>query len=476
MGLAFWGGFASGMSQTIEKNRDRKLKADQLLETQRKLANDSVAKDNESIFNTKVKAETTLRSIVEKRNKLVDGTWEGTEEQAVELWNDYGTQIMDTSNTANQYAADKGKSPIIDPTGYGLVPLVTSKIDGTSYVMEQDLATNIMENDDIQLYGDEVYSREYETTADGKQIPKVGSDGEYVYQPTGTKLRKFSDVFKSKETKNNTTNMQYEDYVKTTDNPMSKVAWTESEKQSPMLKTIQETTTYSKNLLNGKEDFNIDKAEQLEARMMETKSWKAEYDKRVQEFDKAAVLEDNYIELQTLWQGAIDSGEYKSGIFSTIGQNMAEYTGAGAASLVGLTGEQVATRLNIDTKMGDTVARYVKLISGAAATDKERLDLLDIMFGSSYKDENIRIGKFNSFVEQRKSQNTKEAKSLIRKAPATAGRYLFKDQLKGTTIGGNKVDGAKPSRKAMIEVLKKSYPDATDEEINAYVTNSGGGY
>ena len=197
----------------------------------------------------------------------------------------------------------------------------------------------------------------------------------------------------------------------------------ETAKTMTQAKIITNTISMGKNL--NSDNYNADDALTQESLFTTTPANNSKIIARADAFEKAVVLEKTTNKLYDEFKRAVDSGEYQSGLLQTSKLKIAEYTGEGKfTELIGLSGEEMATRLGIDTKMGDAVAKYVKLISGAAATDAERQTLMNIMFGSDFKDEKVRLEKFDAFREKMKTDNTAEANSLKKFRPYTAGEYL----------------------------------------------------
>lgn len=194
--IAFWGGFASGMSKSIERNRDRKQKQDAIDESNRQAVKDAQKKDEESIFNLKMKSEKSLYDLQKEKQKIMSSDYKGTEETRIDAINEINGRMFDVYKSANERAASLGKQPIVDLSGFDTAQLSTVDVDGEKYVLPQDLAATIVDsNGEMKLVGDEIHQVVYEENSNGQMIPKKDGMGNKVYEPSGTSLRKYNDVF-----------------------------------------------------------------------------------------------------------------------------------------------------------------------------------------------------------------------------------------------------------------------------------------
>ena len=236
---------------------------------------------------------------------------------------------------------------------------------------------------------------------------------------------------------------QYESYEKS-GGKLSFEAWETKIQEETKLKSEAKITAdaihYGHSL--NSDSYNADEALLQESIFIGTKANNSKIQARADEFEQKIVLEKSSTNLYNEFKKDVDSGLYKSGILKTTAKKIIEYSGEGKFSeLLGLSGDEMASRLGLDTKMGDSVAKYVKLISGAAATDAERSTLMNIMFGSEFQDEKARLKKFGSFLEKMRSDNTTEAKSIKKYRPHSAGEYLY---------GGSKTE-KKPSKSIRLD-------------------------
>ena len=91
---------------------------------------------------------------------------------------------------------------------------------------------------------------------------------------------------------------------------------------------------------------------------------------------------------------------------------------------------------------------------------------MNIMFGSQYKSQDVRIAKFKSFLKKRKSSNTRTAKQLMTVAPYTAGTYLYKDDIARRKKETESDIDVKPTRESEKKRYKDLGFDLTDEQLD----------
>jgi hypothetical protein len=481
MGLAFWGGFASGMSQSIEKNRDRVQKQKKLDDANLQRIEDADKTDKESLFNLKMKSEKGIVDLQDKKRKLMSEDYDGTEETRIDAVNDVNGQIFDIYKSTNERAAELGNDPIIDISNYDTTELATVNIDGEEYVVPRDLSATVAESDgNMKFVGNEVHQAVYETNSAGQPIQKKDENGNVVFEPSGQSLRKYNDVFKESKVAKRTTGEvevgQYDEYVSAEEkagrSPKTFTGWKAGQKASVSSNPKMGAHQYANKLKSGEVEFDADTAYQHEIDVQGTKTLKPEFTKKVEDFKDSVDLETGYDELSAEWTKSINNGLYTSGLIDTLRQGVAEYAGMDDADIVGLTGEQVATRLGIDTNIGDSVARYVKLISGAAATDKERENLTNVIFGSDYKSEDVRLAKFKAFITKRKGSNERTAKQIIGLAPHTGGSYLYGKKV-GEKISNKNDIPIQPTRQSVTKSILASRPNATKAQIEQYLKSRG---
>lgn len=250
------------------------------------------------------------------------------------------------------------------------------------------------------------------------------------YQPTYAQInadRKSRGTNGSKRTIQDIKVEQYDKYVSIGGNDTFEMWETKIQEKAKTLsqsKIISDTLNFAKGI--NKDTYNPEAALEQESLFITTSANNSKIQTAADDFEKSVTIENQTSSLYNEFKTAVENGTYNSGLIVTTQSKIQEYTGESKFSeLLGLSPEEQATRLGLDTKMGDAVAKYVKLISGAAATDAERRTLLNIMFGSEFKDENARLTKFTSFIEKMKNDNTETAKTMLKHRPYTAGEYLY---------------------------------------------------
>lgn len=314
---------------------------------------------------------------------------------------------------------------------------------------KQHLQLNNLEESDLSLskFKNTIYSPKESTSASGSGTGSgLSKGGQWVTHPDyeNPVYRSNTEIandprFQPAEKKDTVSVgdikvKQYDSYrdtmIKAGKQPLEYDGWEQESKQKAFSKVIVETKKFSDAIKNDSTNYDSDKALELEAKMYGTKAFTTKLSEKKDELERGAILEKGLNELNTRFTEAVNSGEYKSGLLQTTKKKIAEYTGTESVWLdfTKLEPEEMATSLGLESSMGDTVARYVKLISGAAATDAERATLMNIMFGSEYKSQEVRLNKFNQFISDRKRDNRNLALSIQDRLPYTAGKYLYEKE------------------------------------------------
>lgn len=194
-GIAFWGGFASGISESIEKNRERvaKQKAEQdALLAQAEADNKKLAGD---IQDKRLRSEKLMADLVEKKNKILSGDTQMNKAQAVKAVNAITKQMHGIVKGMSQYAADVGKDPlsIIDPSSYDLNTY--SLVGGKVLIDKETEAAVANSNGEMKVIGNEVYQTKKVENSTGQLVDDVDANGERQYEPTGVKLKNADEIF-----------------------------------------------------------------------------------------------------------------------------------------------------------------------------------------------------------------------------------------------------------------------------------------
>jgi hypothetical protein len=140
-----------------------------------------------------------------------------------------------------------------------------------------------------------------------------------------------------------------------------------------------------------------------------------QFKKPKEEFDTLYV---NYKELQNLnktFQEAVKSGSYKSGYFDSFKNWVAQVTPEQFHKFTGMSEDQIATTIGLQGSLGMQVAKYLKSMSGTAASENEAERTLNYIVGNSGRDEATQAKLFSQFVYNFKEDLTRKGKSLVEK-------------------------------------------------------------
>jgi hypothetical protein len=496
MGLAFWGGFASGMSQTIEKNRDRKLKADQLLETQRKLANDSVAKDKEDLFNTKIKTEKTLYDLQKEKQDVYSDAWKGTEEERVGRVNEINGRMFDAAKTANDYSAGLGKGMLVDLEALDTTELNTvTAEDGETYILPQDLAVTLAESDGkMKLVGNEIHQAVYEENSQGQPVEKKDANGNLVYEPSGTSLRKYGDVFKPTAGQDSATSAgQLNRLIDLQKKEARGEELTSDEKvEMTTLKQAKTPVTAQKNdlidkgaptighYLDNPEDIvNMKPSELNKIRAEERKTGLKGLGETEKKYytDTESTLYSGKMLMDTLdkigneevGRGVIDNIEtqFKTMISDKSWENMGEAEKRKQLITIGL-----------NTSIGSALAQYVKSISGTAVAEAEFQRLLNIFTGGDMSNIQTLKKSVGTFYEdlsntygQKINDNLMDGGSfLFQKAKTNYDRFGSPKSI--STPEASKVQ-ADTQSKYTFDSIRSLQPSWSDAKIKDFLKSKG---
>lgn len=136
----------------------------------------------------------------------------------------------------------------------------------------------------------------------------------------------------------------------------------------------------------------------------------------------------------------IKNGNYKSGPLDTTRAKVMKYVREyGVGKFIGMDEKQIASSIGMKTNVGDTVVKYIKMISGAAVTNEERAELTDIIFSGEYTDEKSQREALKAFYEKMKRDHYSTAYNYMEYAPYSAGRYISKSKKPTKTNVSSKI-------------------------------------
>ena len=201
--LTAFGGFAGGLSASIEKNRDRKLKQDKINQDKIDAANKLTAKRKEDGF----KATENLRKAFDDINAQIEDVkssdWKGAEDERISRVNELQSQKLGAYKTAaantSSIGFDLTKDGQFELGANDISQLMKIKSGDKTLIADKGLIQGIKDsNGQYVIDGNEIKSRKLEwSNSQGKMIPVEDKDGNYIYEPTGETLSKYNDVFKT---------------------------------------------------------------------------------------------------------------------------------------------------------------------------------------------------------------------------------------------------------------------------------------
>lgn len=437
MGLAFWGGFASGMSESIERNRDRLERQQEIQAEQTQMIAKEQARAEENVYKL---SEDTRKAFSDIDSKIVDiksGKTKLTEDEAIREVNRLQAEKVDIYKSASDRAVELGKT--IDVNPQGIETLATVTVDGEKYVINHELARSIQDsNGQLKLQGNEIMNRVMEQNSQGVFVPAKNSDGSFKYESTGEFLQPFNNVFKgtvASDRKGTTTGLAGEM------SPEEQQYW-ENRNIDPNTVSASVLDAGRKEMLKDalKTDGNIRKEEVgvsfidsrldpkganpitwgtevtgqdiVEARAAQPKEAKMSATQKTELSGKLAIYQDGAEIIKYISDNNVnfDLGETgKTEISKLTGMSWEEVKGILAKDSKELTEDEakikakantaMISKITSDTKLRNLVANYVKIISGAAVTDQERKTFYDIITAGQYADEKAMLTAMTSFVE-----------------------------------------------------------------------------
>jgi hypothetical protein len=476
MGLNF-GAFAGGLAVGIDKGfnrlekRKKERREEELRLAQISLSNKKLKDKLEIDASSKIQSFT--EAVAEYKEKF-DTAETSQEKNAINnqirlIQNSFGT-VMGTyasqgSETANAFMSNP--NPLFSKSKY-----VDYTVNDYSYILTEEERNELnkiknpnmisqSDSGDLIVYGEDESGNMDKNNIAYRVSPSTKKDKDETKHTKGTavqravELRNKSNLTKEEATELKTIEEAYDiessKQTKTTlsdvklagfnayneklkDQGKPEVSYEEYEntmKSVPALKAVSDVRKYGRQM--SEDNYDWKQASTLEDAYRNSDAYKN--NKTLQDDEKLFVEYSRTHEgmkgLEVRFEDAVNGGLYKSGFIDTNIKKIAQYLDNNdVESLTGLSVDELSTAIGIDTSAGDTVARYVKLISGAAATDAERQTLTNIMFGSEYKSETARLTAFKQFVNDRKKEVSRIGKDIKEKLPYTYGERTFKKKNK----------------------------------------------
>lgn len=403
-GIAFWGGFASGMSKSIERNRDRKMKQDQIQEANRQAENKSIAKQKTEGYKTVSELQKKFSKINEDIEKIRSGDYKGTDDERIDAVNAKQQEKIDVYSQAAEYAANLGfdlqSDGGFDVMSTGVGQISVYERDGEKYLLNKELKQSIDEsNGQLVVIGDEVKARKMKEE-NGRFVPDNDANGNPQYESTGEVLTKYSDMFQAPKSDDPTRPKYFQE----------KLALIEKRrKQNGVLDEADQVR------LNEIDNYLGTDADEKRKDRSKRKFIIQKYVKKPSALDN--IKDDDISELQlqeensnfkgigdtekknlrdmetTLFSGkrlmrklgAIDSEEMERGVFDNM-VSMAKKNISDTAwdSLSSEEKQSTLLTVGVNTSLGSALADYIKSISGTAVAEAEYNRLAKIFTAGNY--------------------------------------------------------------------------------------------
>jgi len=186
----FLGGFASGMSKSIEKNRDRTEKKKIAAANQMAKLKESDTRIAGDIQEKRLNSEKTMAGLMERKDKILSGDTMMSSSQATKAVNAITSQMQSVVKGMSQYAADLGKDPreIIDATAYNLNGYKV--VDGNLLIDNETEAMIKNSGGQMRVKDGKVEKVVKKLNSTGQEIDEVDGNGKPVFEDTGIKLQK----------------------------------------------------------------------------------------------------------------------------------------------------------------------------------------------------------------------------------------------------------------------------------------------
>jgi hypothetical protein len=190
MGLGFIGGFAGGMSASIERNRDRVDKEAAAAQKSKDTLNAQNVKIAGDIQEKRLNSEKVMSDLSSRKNKILSGETGMSQDQATKAVAAITGQMQSVVKGMSQYAVDLGKSPqdIIDASAYDLNGYKV--VNGNLFVDTETEAMIKNSNGDMKIVDDTVHQKVKKTNSTGQPIDELDGNGEPIFEATPIKLRK----------------------------------------------------------------------------------------------------------------------------------------------------------------------------------------------------------------------------------------------------------------------------------------------
>ena len=462
MGLAFWGGFASGMSKSIEKSKDRKQKQDKIqadaIEADKKI----IRKQNKDTFELGKVTKEAFMEMNERISKIKSGDIALSEQEAVNEINYLNKQKIDMYTRAIDYGMTlnvKDPKKVIDINQEDITQIGIFKDGEERYVVNKELGEALDNNNGEIRLGKNGEIERWKTiqNSKGQWIPEKHENGEFMYESSGEFLQKTSDVFKTKVETRRATSLEQDKqawqdekdavaaYKKNpTQDNLDEMNFARSVRVKRTLGTgeagelserydIRVARDYGKSIMGDVGLYDYDTAEEDETNFMQTDRYNKNtlLKKDEEKFHLAKSSFEQNKGLFDIFDAAVKDGSYTSGIPETIGNVIGAYTNQEFRDFIGLDIKAIKSRLGLEGQIGDGVATYLKGLSGTAASQAEFERTLGNFIGRDMTQEDIKQTVFENFITKKSRDIDVLAKSLARRGLVqTGGEWLTRNKKK----------------------------------------------
>lgn len=460
MALAFWGGFASGMSESIEKNRKFAL-----LEKER---NDAKAQEirNQVESNKEKQYElstATRDAFTEINNRILDiksGKINLTESEAINEINYLNNQKLDTYKKAVDYGMNleiKDPREVYDMSSEDIGQIGVYTSDDGRYIVNKELGEALDNNSGEIRIGKkgEVERRRVTQNSQGQLVPEKNDNGDFIYESTGEFLQATSDVLKQpidkkgRQTSLEQDNQAFQDLksAKATynSNPTEENLDTLNSKEDIYIKRVHgqgeakerpekgstlKAMSYGKTILEDISKYDYDESFMAELDFTSTDFYNKKGSLKKDEtlFNAEIVSFNRNKGLFDVFDRAVKDGSYKSGIIQELQNIAVKFTPEEFTSMLKLDREEIKNRLGLEGQIGDGVAIYLKGLTGTASSQGEFVRTLNNFVGRDMTREDVKQEVFSNFIEKKARDLDVLARSIVKRGLVnTGGEWLARN-------------------------------------------------
>ncbi len=166
-------------------------------------------------------------------------------------------------------------------------------------------------------------------------------------------------------------------------------------------------------LLEGKKTIDPKNRIKAELELISSDMYKV-HKKKKEEFDGAVLNVKAFGRFNDKFQAAVKDGTYKSGYFDTFNKWMSQRVPGDMRNFSGMTDEDIMKTVGLEGTLGMEVARYLKEMSGTAASENEAARTLEYIIGSAGMQEDIRAKRIQEFTTNLTKRASDTGRSLVK--------------------------------------------------------------